>query len=303
MSDNTVFKTELEERINKINEQIESYLPEEKGHQSTIFEAMNYSVRAGGKRLRPLFMQEICRLFTGEVQPTVVPFMAAIEMIHTSSLVHDDLPCMDDDMMRRGKASTWAEYGEDMGVLAGDALMIYAFEVAAKAFNEVSEADDLKRVGRAIEILAAKTGIYGMIGGQTVDVELSGGPVPKNKLDFIYRLKTGALIEASMLIGAVLGGAAEEDCKIVESLAGKVGLAFQIQDDILDVTSTEEELGKPIHSDEKNHKTTYVTLMGIEKASQQVKKLSDEAVTLLEGLNKKNEFLFTLVNELVGRRK
>lgn len=303
MSDNTVFKTELEERINKINEQIESYLPEEKGHQSTIFEAMNYSVRAGGKRLRPLFMQEICRLFTGEVQPAVVPFMAAIEMIHTSSLVHDDLPCMDDDMMRRGKASTWAEYGEDMGVLAGDALMIYAFEVAAKAFNEVSEADDLKRVGRAIEILAAKTGIYGMIGGQTVDVELSGGPVPKNKLDFIYRLKTGALIEASMLIGAVLGGAAEEDCKIVESLAGKVGLAFQIQDDILDVTSTEEELGKPIHSDEKNHKTTYVTLMGIEKASQQVKKLSDEAVTLLEGLNKKNEFLFTLVNELVGRRK
>ena len=303
MSDNTVFKTELEERINKINEQIESYLPEEKGHQSTIFEAMNYSVRAGGKRLRPLFMQEICRLFTGEVQPAVVPFMAAIEMIHTSSLVHDDLPCMDDDMMRRGKASTWAEYGEDMGVLAGDALMIYAFEVAAKAFNEVSEADDLKRVGRAIEILAAKTGIYGMIGGQTVDVELSGGPIPKDKLDFIYRLKTGALIEASMLIGAVLGGAAEEDCKIVESLAGKVGLAFQIQDDILDVTSTEEELGKPIHSDEKNHKTTYVTLMGIEKASQQVKKLSDEAVTLLEGLNKKNEFLFTLVNELVGRRK
>lgn len=303
MSDNTVFKTELEERINKINEQIESYLPEEKGHQSTIFEAMNYSVRAGGKRLRPLFMQEIYRLFTGEVQPTVVPFMAAIEMIHTSSLVHDDLPCMDDDMMRRGKASTWAEYGEDMGVLAGDALMIYAFEVAAKAFNEVSEADDLKRVGRAIEILAAKTGIYGMIGGQTVDVELSGGPIPKNKLDFIYRLKTGALIEASMLIGAVLGGAAEEDCKIVESLAGKVGLAFQIQDDILDVTSTEEELGKPIHSDEKNHKTTYVTLMGIEKASQQVKKLSDEAVTLFEGLNKKNEFLFTLVNELVGRRK
>ena len=303
MSDNTEFRKELEERTKQINEQIESYLPEEKGHQKTIFEAMNYSVKAGGKRLRPLFMQEICRLFTGEVQPVVVPFMAAIEMIHTSSLVHDDLPCMDDDMMRRGQASTWAEYGEDMGVLAGDALMIYAFEVAAKAFKEVSDADDLKRVGRAIEILASKTGIYGMIGGQTVDVELAGGPIPKNKLDFIYRLKTGALIEASMLIGAVLGGAAEEDCKIVESLAGKVGLAFQIQDDILDVTSTEEELGKPIHSDEKNHKTTYVTLMGIEKASQQVKKLSDEAVTLFEGLNKKNEFLFTLVNELVGRRK
>lgn len=303
MSDNTEFRKELEERTKQINEQIESYLPEEKGHQKTIFEAMNYSVKAGGKRLRPLFMQEICRLFTGEVQPVVVPFMAAIEMIHTSSLVHDDLPCMDDDMMRRGQASTWAEYGEDMGVLAGDALMIYAFEVAAKAFKEVSDADDLKRVGRAIEILASKTGIYGMIGGQTVDVELAGGPIPKNKLDFIYRLKTGALIEASMLIGAVLGGAAEEDCKIVESLAGKVGLAFQIQDDILDVTSTQEELGKPIHSDEKNNKVTYVSLMGIQAAAGRVKELSDHAVDLLNSLDRENEFLDLLVESLVSRRK
>ena len=303
MSDNTEFRKELEERTKQINEQIESYLPEEKGHQKTIFEAMNYSVKAGGKRLRPLFMQEICRLFTGEVQPVVVPFMAAIEMIHTSSLVHDDLPCMDDDMMRRGQASTWAEYGEDMGVLAGDALMIYAFEVAAKAFKEVSDADDLKRVGRAIEILASKTGIYGMIGGQTVDVELAGGPIPKNKLDFIYRLKTGALIEASMLIGAVLGGAAEEDCKIVESLAGKVGLAFQIQDDILDVTSTAEQLGKPVLSDEKNNKTTYVTLVGIEQAHKDVQEISERAVQRLEKLPGKNPFLAGLIEMLVTREK
>lgn len=264
---------------------------------------MNYSVKAGGKRLRPLFMQEICRLFTGEVQPVVVPFMAAIEMIHTSSLVHDDLPCMDDDMMRRGQASTWAEYGEDMGVLAGDALMIYAFEVAAKAFKEVSDADDLKRVGRAIEILASKTGIYGMIGGQTVDVELAGGPIPKNKLDFIYRLKTGALIEASMLIGAVLGGAAEEDCKIVESLAGKVGLAFQIQDDILDVTSTSEALGKPVLSDEKNQKTTYVTLVGLEQAKKNVEEISARAVSLLKELPGNNAFLENLIAMLVERKK
>ena len=303
MSDNTEFRKELEERTKQINEQIESYLPEEKGHQKTIFEAMNYSVKAGGKRLRPLFMQEICRLFTGEVQPVVVPFMAAIEMIHTSSLVHDDLPCMDDDMMRRGQASTWAEYGEDMGVLAGDALMIYAFEVAAKAFKEVSDADDLKRVGRAIEILASKTGIYGMIGGQTVDVELAGGPIPKNKLDFIYRLKTGALIEASMLIGAVLGGAAEEDCKIVESLAGKVGLAFQIQDDILDVTSTEEVLGKPIHSDEKNQKTTYVTLKGIEQAHKDVERMTEEAIDELKKFPAGDNFLEQLLKSLVYREK
>ena len=302
MSDNTEFRKELEERTKQINEQIESYLPEEKGHQKTIFEAMNYSVKAGGKRLRPLFMQEICRLFTGEVQPVVVPFMAAIEMIHTSSLVHDDLPCMDDDMMRRGQASTWAEYGEDMGVLAGDALMIYAFEVAAKAFKEVSDADDLKRVGRAIEILASKTGIYGMIGGQTVDVELAGGPIPKNKLDFIYRLKTGALLEASMMIGAVLAGASDEEIREVETMASEVGLAFQIQDDILDVTSTQEELGKPVLSDEKNQKTTYVTLEGLEKAKQDVKEISDRAAGRLAGLPGKNEFLYDIIEMLVNRK-
>ena len=224
-------------------------------------------------------------------------------MIHTSSLVHDALPCMDDDMMRRGQASTWAEYGEDMGVLAGDALMIYAFEVAAKAFKEVSDADDLKRVGRAIEILASKTGIYGMIGGQTVDVELAGGPIPKNKLDFIYRLKTGALIEASMLIGAVLGGAAEEDCKIVESLAGKVGLAFQIQDDILDVTGDQEVLGKEAGSDEKNQKTTYVTLEGLEKAKKDVEALSVQAIEDLNKLPGNNEFLENLIRILIKRQK
>ena len=303
MSDNTEFRKELEERTKQINEQIESYLPEEKGHQKTIFEAMNYSVKAGGKRLRPLFMQEICRLFTGEVQPVVVPFMAAIEMIHTSSLVHDDLPCMDDDMMRRGQASTWAEYGEDMGVLAGDALMIYAFEVAAKAFKEVSDADDLKRVGRAIEILASKTGIYGMIGGQTVDVELTNQPIPKDKLDFIYRLKTGALLEASMVIGAVMAGASEAECGTVERMAAAIGLAFQIQDDILDVTSSQEVLGKPVLSDEKNNKTTYVTLEGIEKSKHDVKQLSETAVDILYSLPGKNEFLEELIEMLVSREK
>ena len=303
MSDKETFKKELNERTAEIEKLIETYLPEETGHQKTILEAMNYSIRAGGKRLRPMLMQEMCRLFTGCLLESVIPFMAAVEMIHTSSLVHDDLPCMDDDMMRRGQASTWAEYGEDMGVLAGDALMIYAFEVAAKAFKEVSDADDLKRVGRAIEILASKIGIYGMIGGQTVDVELAGGPIPKNKLDFIYRLKTGALIEASMLIGAVLGGAAEEDCKIVESLAGKVGLAFQIQDDILDVTGDQEVLGKEAGSDEKNQKTTYVTLEGLEKAKKDVEALSVQAIEDLNKLPGNNEFLENLIRILIKRQK
>ena len=294
---------ELKEKTADIEKLLERMLPEEAGLQKTIFSAMRYSLMAGGKRIRPLLIAETYRFFGGTDMALAEPFMAAIEMIHTSSLVHDDLPCMDDDMMRRGKASTWAEYGEDMGVLAGDALMIYAFEVAAKAFNEVSEADDLKRVGHAIEILAAKTGIYGMIGGQTVDVELSGGPIPKNKLDFIYRLKTGALIEASMLIGAVLGGAADEDCKIVESLAGKVGLAFQIQDDILDVTGDQEVLGKNAGSDEKNQKTTYVTIEGLEKAKKDVEILSAQAIEDLNKLPGNNEFLENLINILIKRQK
>lgn len=301
MNDKETFKQELKTRTAEIEQLIGTYLPEETGHQKTILEAMNYSMTAGGKRLRPMLMQEMCRLFTGCLLESVIPFMAAVEMIHTSSLVHDDLPCMDDDTMRRGKPSTWAEFGEDIGVLTGDALMMYAFETAASAFETSIDPDELSRIGRAMGILARKTGVHGMIGGQTVDVELAGGPIPKDKLDFIYRLKTGALIEASMLIGAVLGGAAEEDCKIVESLALKIGMAFQIQDDILDVTSTPEVLGKPVHSDEKNEKTTYVTLMGADKAAGIVEERSNEAIRLLNTLPGENPYLAQLLVQLIHR--
>ena len=303
MNDKETFKQELKTRTAEIEQLIGTYLPEETGHQKTILEAMNYSMTAGGKRLRPMLMQEMCRLFTGCLLESVIPFMAAVEMIHTSSLVHDDLPCMDDDMMRRGKPSTWAEFGEDIGVLTGDALMMYAFETAASAFETSIDPDELSRIGRAMGILARKTGVYGMIGGQTVDVELAGGPIPKDKLDFIYRLKTGALIEASMLIGAVLGGAAEEDCKIVESLALKIGMAFQIQDDILDVTGSQEVIGKPVNSDEKNKKTTYVTLEGLDKAKKDVDQISAEAIEELGKLPGNNEFLEQLIHVLINRQK
>ena len=303
MNDKETFKQELKTRTAEIEQLIGTYLPEETGHQKTILEAMNYSMTAGGKRLRPMLMQEMCRLFTGCLLESVIPFMAAVEMIHTSSLVHDDLPCMDDDMMRRGKPSTWAEFGEDIGVLTGDALMMYAFETAASAFETSIDPDELSRIGRAMGILARKTGVYGMIGGQTVDVELAGGPIPKDKLDFIYRLKTGALIEASMLIGAVLGGAAEEDCKIVESLALKIGMAFQIQDDILDVTGSQEVSGKPVNSDEKNKKTTYVTLEGLDKAKKDVEQISAEAIEELGKLPGNNEFLEQLIHVLINRQK
>ena len=303
MNDKETFKQELKTRTAEIEQLIKTYLPEESGHQKTILEAMNYSMTAGGKRLRPMLMQEMCRLFTGCLLESVIPFMAAVEMIHTSSLVHDDLPCMDDDMMRRGKPSTWAEFGEDIGVLTGDALMMYAFETAASAFETSIDPDELSRIGKAVGILARKTGVYGMIGGQTVDVELAGGPIPKDKLDFIYRLKTGALIEASMLIGAVLGGAADEDCKIVESLARKIGMAFQIQDDILDVTGREEVIGKPVNSDEKNKKTTYVTLEGLDKAKKDVEQISAEAIEELNKLPGNNEFLEQLIHVLINRQK
>ncbi|RHV69752.1 polyprenyl synthetase family protein [Clostridium sp. OM02-18AC] len=290
---------ELKKRTGEVETVVERYLPKEEGHQKTIFEAMNYSVRAGGKRLRPMLMEETYRLFGGKEQ-AVEPFMAAMEMIHTSSLIHDDLPCMDNDELRRGLPTTWKKFGYDMAVLAGDALMIYAFETASKAFAMTQYPE---RAARAIGILAEKTGIYGMIGGQVVDVELTGKPIPQEKLDFIYRLKTGALLEASMMIGAILGGASEEEIRRVEEIAAAVGLAFQIQDDILDVTSTSEELGKPVLSDEKNQKTTYVTLVGLDQAREDVAEISSRAVTLLKQLPGQNPFLENLITMLVERKK
>lgn len=296
------FQDELKKRTEEINKVIQSYLPAEEGFAKTMAQAMNYSILAGGKRLRPMLILETLRLFGGE-EKLAYPFMAAMEMIHTHSLVHDDLPALDNDDYRRGRLTTHKVYGEAMGVLSGVALLNYAYEVMLTAFDTADTPDCQAHVIQSLKVMSHKTGLYGMLGGQSVDVENDGKPMSREMIDYIYENKTSALIEASVMTGAILGGATEEETAIVEKAAKNIGLAFQIQDDILDVTSTEEELGKPIHSDEKNHKTTYVTLMGIEKASQQVKKLSDEAVTLLEGLNKKNEFLFTLVNELVGRRK
>ena len=294
------FQAEYQKRIEQIEHIVGGYLPKEEGYQQTILKAVNYSVLAGGKRLRPMLMQETYRLFGG-AERVIEPFMAAIEMIDTYSLVHDDLPAMDNDEYRRGKETTWKVYGEAMGILAGDALLNLAFETATQAFD-LDPANPA--IGRAMQILAKKAGIYGMVGGQVVDVESENTTdMTKDKLDFIYRLKTSALIESSMLIGAVLAGATEEEQKIIEQAAGKVGLAFQIQDDILDVTSTMEVLGKPIGSDEKNHKVTYVTYEGIEKAKDDVKALSTEAIELVESLSGKNEFLTELLSYLIARDK
>ena len=288
----------LRERTETAEAAVKKYLPPAEGFQKTVLDAMDYSVNAGGKRLRPVMMMESYRMFGGRGEE-IEPFMAAIEMIHTSSLIHDDLPCMDNDTLRRGKPTAWVKYGYDMAVLAGDGLMIYAFETAAKA---LALGADPARVARCMGILAEKTGIYGMIGGQTVDVELTDQPIPEDKLDFIYRLKTGALLEASFMIGAVLAGAGEEEVKTVEEIASLVGLAFQIQDDILDVTSSAEVLGKPVLSDEKNHKTTYVTLKGLEKAREDGKEVSRRAVERRRNLGGDHAFLEELITMLTDRK-
>lgn len=294
------FNEEYKQRTEYIEEVLKKYLPEKEGYQSVIMDAMEYSLMAGGKRLRPILMLETYRLFGGSGKE-IEPFLAAIEMIHTYSLVHDDLPAMDNDDYRRGRKTTHIVYGEDMGILAGDALLNYAFETALRVFD--GNPEHCVRAGKALKILAQKAGIYGMIGGQVVDVKESGHAVSGEMLDFIYRLKTGALLEASMMVGAVMAGASDGDVEAIGKIAGKIGLAFQIQDDILDVTSTTEQLGKPVHSDEKNEKTTYVTWKGIEEARKDTARLTREAVEELHRFLSGDDFLERLFGWLVYREK
>ncbi len=346
------FKEELENRAASAESIIRKYLPAEEGYQKTVIEAMNYSVLAGGKRLRPILMQETYRLFGGEGE-VIEPFMAALEMLHTYSLVHDDLPCMDNDEYRRGRKTTHVVYGEGMAVLAGDGLLNYAFETAVKAFEKAGE-EECGRVAKALTVFAGKAGIYGMIGGQTADIEaqerdalqagaadmeagerdalqagaadmeagergaLQAGvadtetghsgkgelePVTEELLLFIHKHKTSALIESAMMTGAILAGAKEEEVCRIEECARYIGLAFQIQDDILDITGSLEVLGKAAGSDEKNHKTTYVTIKGMEQAKKEVERLSEEAVSLAASFSGRNAFLEDLIRYLAGREK
>ena len=292
---------EITKRASDIETRIKGFLPEQYEYQKTIVDAMSYSVLAGGKRLRPMLMEASYQMFGGAGE-ALDAFMAAIEMIHTYSLVHDDLPAMDNDLYRRGKKTTHAVYGEAMGVLAGDALLNFAFETVADAV--VRSASDM-RVTKAFAVLAKKAGIYGMIGGQVVDVESEkkGQQIDRDCLDFIYRLKTGALIEASLMIGAILAGASEEEVLLMEEAGTKLGLAFQIQDDILDVTSSLEVLGKPIGSDARNEKATYVAFEGLEKAGEEVERLTREAVAILDGFKREHTFLRELFMYLIHRER
>lgn len=299
------FHKELQTRVSEVEEAIRKYLPREEGFQKSLLEAMNYSFLAGGKRLRPLLMRE-CYKMCGGAGEVIEPFMAALEMIHTYSLVHDDLPAMDNDLYRRGKKTTHAVYGEAMAILAGDGLLNFAFETACRAFSlKDLSANEAERIGGAMTILAKKAGIYGMIGGQAVDVEAEKRKLRLDgeKLLFIHEHKTAALIQSAMMIGACLAGADERTVGEMEKAGYAIGIAFQIQDDILDITSTLEELGKPVGSDEKNDKLTYVSVYGMEKSKEEVERLSKEALEILRGRPERNEFLEELVVSLITRRK
>lgn len=301
------FNEMLSARTAAIEEILDRYLPVREGLQQMIMETMEYSVKAGGKRIRPLLMQETFLMFSGEGE-IICPFMAAMEFLHTYSLVHDDLPAMDNDEYRRGRKTTWKVYGEGLGVLCGDALLNYAYETAAGAFLQASAKEEYENISRALRVLMQKAGIYGMIGGQVVDVENEGKDIDNDTLDFIFRLKTGALLEASLMIGAILAGADEDAVRIMEDIGRNIGIAFQIQDDILDVVGNTDELGKQVHSDEKNHKTTYVTLYGLERAREDVKKYTQAAMDGLSLLKKKTslgntEFFEEVLRMLVYRTK
>lgn len=296
------FERLLEEKIEKTEACINKYLPREEGPAKKLAQAMGYAMQAGGKRLRPLILGESYALFGGRGR-IAEPFMAALEMIHTHSLIHDDLPALDNDDQRRGRKATHVVFGEAMGILSGDALLNYAYEVALHSFDLAEGSGEVSRVVLSLQILAAKTGLYGMLGGQSVDVDCAGRAADKEMLEEIYLKKTAALLEAAFMIGAVLAGATAAQIQGMEQAGRKFGLAFQIQDDILDVTGSEEELGKPLYSDEKNGKTTYVTIYGIEEAKTQAEKLSREAVELLEGMGQGDGFLPQLVIWLLTRKK
>ncbi len=310
-----VFEKKLTDRAAFFEDVLKKFLPKEEGYAKTVLEAMNYSLLAGGKRIRPVMMLESFRLFAGSDADTknLEPFMCAMEMIHTYSLVHDDLPAMDNDEYRRGRKTTHAVYGAGMATLAGDGLLNYAYETAVQgAINGGAlfdyDGESKNRYLAALEVLTTKAGVYGMVGGQCADVCAENSAEPdeekaKDILHYIDENKTGALIESSLMVGAIIGGASKEQVLKMEKVGSNVGIAFQIQDDILDIEGTAEELGKPIGSDIKNGKSTYVSLYGMEKAKEKVKELSDEAIEILGSFEYSDTFLQELFEYLIYRKK
>ncbi|HFL3265070.1 TPA: polyprenyl synthetase family protein [Clostridioides difficile] len=291
------FKQCLKEKASFVEKVLKEYMPKEEGYQKTVIEAMNYSLSAGGKRLRPILTLEACKIVGGN-EDEAIPFAIAIEMIHTYSLIHDDLPALDNDDLRRGRPTNHKVYGEAMGILAGDALLNYAFEVMlAGSINKENPEKYLK----AINEIAKGAGIYGMIGGQVVDVESENKQIEKEKLDYIHMNKTAAMMVGCMRAGATIGGANFEQMEEITKYAKNIGLSFQIVDDILDIVGDEAKLGKKVGSDIENHKSTYPSLLGLDKSKEIAHNLIDEAKKSIEKLSDDVDFLKGLAEYVIDR--
>lgn len=291
------FKSSLKYRVDYIEKLLKEHMPEEKGYQKTIFEAMNYSLKAGGKRLRPILTLEACRIVGGN-EEDVIPFAIAIEMIHTYSLIHDDLPALDNDDLRRGVPTNHKVYGDAMAILAGDGLLNYAFEIMLK--SSIGKENPAKYLN-AINEIAKSSGVYGMIGGQVVDIESEDKKIEMEKLDFIHLNKTAAIIVGCMRAGAIIGDATEKQLENITKYATNIGLSFQIADDILDITGDESKLGKKVGSDIDNNKSTYPSLIGLEKSKEIANDLINEAKTRISNIKGDTEFLNDLAEYIVAR--
>ena len=291
------FKQSLKEKSNYIERMLIEYMPKEEGYQSTIMEAMNYSLKAGGKRLRPILTLEACKIVGGD-EKDAIPFAMAVEMIHTYSLIHDDLPALDNDDLRRGKPTNHKVFGESMAILAGDALLNYAFEIMLS--NSINKENPQKYL-RAINEVAKSTGIYGMIGGQVVDIKSENKVISKDKLDFIHLNKTAAIIIGCMRAGAIIGNACEEDLEKITKYSKNIGLSFQIVDDILDIVGDENKLGKKVGSDIENHKSTYPSLLGLEKSKEIANELIKESKHNIKDFKSDSSFLEGLANYIIDR--
>lgn len=291
------FKAVLKEKASYIEKLLKEYMPKEEGYQKTIMEAMNYSLSAGGKRLRPILTLEACKSVGGDYKDAI-PFAMAIEMIHTYSLIHDDLPALDNDDLRRGKKTNHIVFGEDMAILAGDALLNYAFEVML--LGSMNKENPNKYLNAMYEIASA-AGINGMIGGQVVDVQSENKKISKEKLDYIHNNKTAAIMIGCMRAGAIIGNANDNELENITKYSKNIGLAFQIVDDILDIVGDESKLGKKVGSDIDNNKSTYPSLIGLEESKEEANRLIKEAKEALTQISNDTEFLSSLADYIVDR--
>ncbi len=286
--------------ITEIERELLSYLPEKDGYIDTVVDAMKYSLSAGGKRIRPMLTLAFAKVCGGSAE-AAMPFACAIEMIHTYSLIHDDLPCMDDDDIRRGKPTNHKVFGEAAAVLAGDGLLTLAFETVSG--EKAQKLNGAEKCLKAARLLSSRAGAEGMIGGQMIDLESENRQVSAERLRIMDSKKTGALIRAACLLGCISAGANEACFEAAATYAEKIGLAFQIVDDMLDVTSDEATLGKPIGSDLENNKSTYVSLLGLEECRRLTAKLTDEAIDCLSVFEGDTGFLRDLALRLRDRNK